>query len=114
METVLRGLSYEACLIYLDDIIIVGCTFEDHLRNIRRVLEKLKIANLKLNPSKCNLFRCEVDYLGYIISAKSVRTDPEKISAVKNWSRPEDVHQLRSFRGLCTYYRKFVKGFFLV
>ncbi|GFT08815.1 retrovirus-related Pol polyprotein from transposon 17.6 [Nephila pilipes] len=111
METVLRGLSYEACLVYLDDIIIVGRTFEDHFRNIRRVLEKLKIANLKLNPSKCNLFRREVDYLGHIISAEGVRTDPEKISAVKNWSRPEDVHQLRSFLGLCTYYRKFVKGF---
>ncbi|GFT34841.1 retrovirus-related Pol polyprotein from transposon 412 [Nephila pilipes] len=74
METVLRGLSYEVCLVYLDDIIIVGRTFEDHLRS--RVLEKLKIAILKLNPSKCNLFRREVGYLGHIISAEGVRTDP--------------------------------------
>ena len=50
-------------------------------------------------------------YLGNIISAKDVRTDPEKISAVEKWSRPEDLHQLRSFLGLCTYYRMFVKGF---
>ncbi|GFR03494.1 retrovirus-related Pol polyprotein from transposon 17.6 [Trichonephila clavata] len=111
METVLGGLSYEACLVYLDDIIIVGRSFEEHFNNIRRVLQKLKEANLKLSPSKCHLFRREVTYLGHIISAEDVRTDPDKISAVKNWKNPTDVHQLRSFLGLCTYYRKFVKDF---
>ncbi|GFV15318.1 retrovirus-related Pol polyprotein from transposon 17.6 [Trichonephila clavipes] len=111
METVLGGLSYETCLVYLDDIIIVGRSFEEHLKNIRRVLQKLKEANLKLSPSKCYLFQREVTYLGHIISAEGVRTDPEKISAVKDWNCPTDVHQLRSFLGLCTYYRKFVKNF---
>ncbi|GFX49145.1 retrovirus-related Pol polyprotein from transposon 412 [Trichonephila clavipes] len=111
METVLGGLSYEACLVYLDDIIIVGRSFEEHLKNIRRVLQKLREANLKLSPSKCHLFRREVTYLGHIISAEGVRTDPDKISAVKDWNCPTDVHQLWSFLGLCTYYRKFVKNF---
>ncbi|GFT92065.1 retrovirus-related Pol polyprotein from transposon 17.6 [Trichonephila clavipes] len=111
METVLRGLSYEACLVYLDDIIIVGHSFEEHLKNIRRVLQKLKEANLKLRPSKYHLFRREVTYLGHVISAEGVRTDPDKISAVKDWNCPSDVHQLWSFLGLCTYYRKFVKNF---
>ncbi|GFT03113.1 retrovirus-related Pol polyprotein from transposon 412 [Nephila pilipes] len=69
------------------------------------------MANLKLNPSKCNLFRREVGNLGHIITAEGVRTDSENISALKDWSRPEGVHQLRSFLGLCTYYRKFVKRF---
>ncbi|GFR01434.1 retrovirus-related Pol polyprotein from transposon 297, partial [Trichonephila clavata] len=62
-------------------------------------------------PSKCNLFRHEVNYLGHIISADGVRTDPQKVSAVKDWRRPKNVHELRSFLGLCTYYRRFVKGF---
>ncbi|GFW93188.1 hypothetical protein TNCV_3333481 [Trichonephila clavipes] len=64
-----------------------------------------------LSPSKCHLFRREVTYLGHIISVEGVRTDPDKISAVKDWNCPTDVHQFRSFFGLCTYYRKFVKNF---
>ncbi|GFX74342.1 retrovirus-related Pol polyprotein from transposon 297 [Trichonephila clavipes] len=111
METVLKGLTFEACLIYLDDVIIGGRTFEEHLQNIRKVLSKLSDANLKLNPSKCKFFQKDVNYLGHIISAEGVRTDPEKVSAVKNWKRPENLRELRSFLGLCTYYRKFVKGF---
>ncbi|GFU66226.1 retrovirus-related Pol polyprotein from transposon 412 [Trichonephila clavipes] len=111
METVLKGLTFEACLIYLDDVIIGGRTFEEHLQNIRKVLSKLRDANLKLNLSKCKFFQKEVNYLGHVISAEGVRTDPEKVSAVKNWKRPENLRELRSFLGLCTYYRKFVKGF---
>ncbi|GFX74189.1 retrovirus-related Pol polyprotein from transposon 412 [Trichonephila clavipes] len=106
METVLKGLTFEACLIYLDDVIIGGRTFEEHLQNIRKVLSKLSDANLKLNPSKCKFFQKEVNYLGHIISSEGVRTDPEKVSAVKNWKRPENLRELRSFLGLCTYYRK--------
>ncbi|GFW76646.1 hypothetical protein TNCV_4943631 [Trichonephila clavipes] len=88
-----------------------GRTFEEHLQNIRKVLSKLRDANLKLNPSKCKFFQKEVNYLGHIISAEGVSTDPEKVSAVKNWKRPENLRELRSFLGLCTYYRKFVRGF---
>ncbi|GFU99002.1 retrovirus-related Pol polyprotein from transposon 412 [Trichonephila clavipes] len=88
-----------------------GRTFEEHLQNTWKVLSKLSDANLKLNPSKCKFFQKEVNYLGHIISAEGVRTDPEKVSAVKNWKRPENLRELRSFLGLCTYYRMFVKGF---
>ncbi|GFR10783.1 retrovirus-related Pol polyprotein from transposon opus [Trichonephila clavata] len=97
-----------------DDIIIVGRDFEEHLSNLRKVLEKLKQANLKLNPDKCNLIRREVSYLGHIISPEGVRTDPRKVAAAKEWSQPQNVHELRRFLGLCTYYRRFVKGFSLI
>ncbi|GBM00252.1 Retrovirus-related Pol polyprotein from transposon 17.6 [Araneus ventricosus] len=59
METVLRGLSSEACLVYLDDIIIVGRTFEEHLNNLNKVFRRLQKANLKLNPKKCRFFQKE-------------------------------------------------------
>ncbi|GBN46545.1 Retrovirus-related Pol polyprotein from transposon 297, partial [Araneus ventricosus] len=111
METVLRGLSSEACLVYLDDIIIVGRTFEEHLNNLRKVFQRLQKANLKLCPKKCRFFQKEFTYLGHVISAEGVKTDPGKIKAVVDWPRPETVHDLRSFLGLCTYYRRFVKPF---
>ncbi|GBM62391.1 Transposon Ty3-I Gag-Pol polyprotein [Araneus ventricosus] len=111
METVLRGLSSEACLVYLDDIIIVGRTFEEHLNNLRKVFQRLQKANLKLSPRKCRFFQKEVTYLGHIISAEGVKTDPGKIKAVVDWPRPDKIHDLRSFLGLCTYYRRFVKNF---
>lgn len=79
METVLRDLSDEACLIYLDDIIIVGLTFEKDLNNFRKMLEKLKMTNLRLNPSKFNL--C---YLGDICD-EDVRANPGRIFEVENW-----------------------------
>ncbi|GFU49594.1 retrovirus-related Pol polyprotein from transposon 412 [Trichonephila clavipes] len=101
METVLGGLSYETCL-------VIGRSFEGHLKNIRRLIQDLKHANLKISLSKCHLFRSEVTYLEHII--EGVRTDPDKISAVKDWNCPMDVHQFQSFLGLCTYNRKFVKN----
>ncbi|GFS97609.1 retrovirus-related Pol polyprotein from transposon 17.6 [Trichonephila clavipes] len=96
METVLKGLTFEACLIYLDDVIIGGRTFEEHLQNIRKVLSKLRDANLKLNPSKCKFFQKEVNYLGHIISAEGVRTDPEKSVRRKELKRPENLQALTS------------------
>ncbi|GBN25970.1 Retrovirus-related Pol polyprotein from transposon 17.6, partial [Araneus ventricosus] len=110
METVLRGLTSEACLVYLDDIIIVGRTFQEHLNNILKVFQRLQKANLKLSPKKCRFFRKEVSYLGHIISADGVKIDPEETKAVVDWPRPETVHDLRSFLGLCTYYRRFGIG----
>ncbi|GBM61235.1 Retrovirus-related Pol polyprotein from transposon 297 [Araneus ventricosus] len=111
METVLRGLSSEACLVYLDDIIIVGRTFEEHLNNLRKVFQRLQKANLKLNPKKCRFFQKEVAYIGHVISAEGVKTDSEKIKAVVDWPPPETVHDLRSFLGLYTYYRRFLRNF---
>jgi hypothetical protein len=57
METVLRGLAYESCLVYLNDVIVINRTFQEHLLNLRKVFQRLREARLKLNPEKCQLFR---------------------------------------------------------
>lgn len=111
MECVLAGLVGEACLVYLDDVIIVGRDFEDHLRNLEKVFAKIEGAKLKLNPKKCRLFRSKVNYLGHIISSDGIQTDPEKLEAVQKWPTPKDKTEVRAFLGLCSYYRRFVKGF---
>ena len=111
MESVLRGLTYEACLVYLDDGIVIGRTFQEQLNNLQKVFQRLREAHLKLNPEKCQLFRKEVGYLVHIVSSSGLTTDPEKLEAIKSWPRPNDKQQLRSFLGLCTYYRRFISGF---
>ncbi|CAK1596346.1 unnamed protein product [Parnassius mnemosyne] len=80
MELVLTGLIGDACLVYLDDIIIVGRTFEEHLQNLECVLMKIRRANLKLSPKKCSLFKRQVSHLRYVVSEEGIRTDPEKIA----------------------------------
>ncbi|UYV73203.1 K02A2.6-like [Cordylochernes scorpioides] len=111
MEAVLQGLATETCMVYLDDIIVLGKNFEEHLSNIEKVFKRLEASNLKLSPKKCKLFKKEVAYLGHIISAEGVQTDPEKTETVRMWPTPKDLTQLRSFLGLCTYYRRFIPGF---
>ncbi|KAI5754061.1 uncharacterized protein LOC108253714 [Diaphorina citri] len=64
-----------------------------------------------LSPKKCNLFCTEVQYLGHVVSTEGVSTDPKKIEAVKSWPIPKDKHEVRSFLGLVSYYRRFIKGF---
>lgn len=75
-------------------------TFEEHLRYIWKVLESLKLANLKINSSKSNWFCREVRFLGHVISAEGESIDSEKISANANLNHPKDFHQFRSYLGL--------------
>jgi len=71
----------------------------------------LRKVNLKVNPKKCILFSQKVKYTSNVISSERISTDDDKITAVNNWSIPQNKKHLQSFLRLCSYYRKFVKGF---
>ncbi|UYV63086.1 K02A2.6-like, partial [Cordylochernes scorpioides] len=111
MELVLRGLTWKTCLVYLDDVMVMGRTFGEHLKNLQEIFNRFKAANLGLNPRKCQLFQKKVEFLGHTVSAKGIQTSESKILAIRDWPKSKDKHELRSFLGLCTYYRRFVEGF---
>ncbi|KAI3375554.1 hypothetical protein L3Q82_003885 [Scortum barcoo] len=79
MDRVLAGLQWEVCLVYLNDIIVLGRDGPEMLGRLSQVFTRLREANLKLKPSKCCLFKERVSYLGHIVSAQGVATDPEKV-----------------------------------
>ncbi|GFX58881.1 transposon Tf2-6 polyprotein [Trichonephila clavipes] len=111
MDNLLRNFKWTMCLCYLDDIIVFSETFEDHLIRLRLVLKCLQEAGLKLNSKKCLFAAQEVKILGHHVSSNGVRPDPDKIKAVRNFPTPKNIHDIRSFLGLCSYFRRFIKGF---
>ena len=111
MNKVLSGIQHKFTIAYLDDIIIYSKTFDEHLVHIETVFARLRGAGLKLKMSKCEFLKQEVKYLGYVISANGIKTDPEKVSSIQKLHAPSDVKGVRSFLGMCSYYRRFIPNF---
>eukprot|EP00731_Ephydatia_muelleri_P020755 Em0013g482a len=88
MDKVLSGLKWYSCLVYIDDIVVVGDSFGNHLYNLVGVLKRLREAGLKVKPSKCSLCQREVQYLGHVVSTEGIFTDPTKVEAICNWPTP--------------------------
>lgn len=97
--------------IYIDDIIIVSETFEEHIAALKRVFNKLKKANLTINIEKCSFCRPSLKYLGYIVDKHGLRTDPDKIACIADYQLPKTLKELRRFIGMTSYYRRFIDKF---
>ena len=111
MEVVLSGLARGNCHVYLDDVLVFGRTIEEHNANLARVFGRIRGAGLRLKPKKCEFAQESVLYLGHVVSADGIQTDPEKLRAVNHYRTPMAVKPLRSFLGLAGYYRRFVPRF---
>ena len=111
IETCMGDLHLNSCLLYLDDIVVFSKSFEEHLTRLEAVFQRLHQAGLKLKTSKCHFFKQSIKYLGHIISAKGVHTDPDKISTVRDWPVPISAKELLSFLGFVGYYRRFIRNF---
>ena len=105
MERVLQGIAWSECLVYLDDILVFGLDFGMTLARLESVLDRLGEAGLKLKAKKCQLFQEEIPLLSHIVSAAGIGADPAKCQQVRDWPVPRDLHEVRSFLGLCSQYK---------
>ena len=112
IDSVLYGLTGRVCKIFIDDVLILGKTFAEHCENLVKVFKRLHEAKLTIRLSKCKFFQKEIRFLGHIVSDKGIRTQPEKVAAIKNMSRPKNVKELLRFLGAAGYYRKHFPGDF--
>lgn len=97
--------------IYLDDIIILSNSFEEHMRDLAEVGRRLSEANLTVNLDKSQFCRKELPFLGHVITPKGIRPNPDRITAIINFEVPKTVRQIRRFLGMTNYYRRFIADF---
>ena len=106
MNHILRPYLDKFVVAYLDDVLIFSRTLDEHREHVRTVLDKFREHKLYAKKSKCEFFRNEVKFLGFIVGADGVKVDPEKVEAVRNWPVPKSVTDVRSFLGFVGFYRK--------
>ena len=111
MERILQGHLWKRCMVYIDDVIVFGKSFDETRDHLRIVLSLIRDAGLKLKPEKCHLFQKELLYLGFVIDGEGIKPDPKKVSAVRNWPVPCGISDVRSFLGFANYHRRFIKRF---
>jgi hypothetical protein len=106
MDLVLGPIKYSKCLLYLDDIVAMGSSWDEQVSNLEAVFSRLRSAGLKLKPSKCHFFRRKVQYLGHVVSEEGIAPDPAKVDAIAKWHTPQDVKGVSAFLGTAGYYSR--------
>nr|AAQ72731.1 putative reverse transcriptase [Petunia x hybrida] len=111
MNHVLKSFINKFVVVYFDDILIYSRTIDEHVDHLRQVLEALRAEKLYANFKKCAFGVDKVVFLGFVVSAQGVEVDESKVEAIRDWPTPTTVTQVRSFHGLASFYRRFVKDF---
>ena len=111
MNMVLSGLNYTSCLVYLDDIIIMSRSLDEHLSRLEEVFQRIREAKLKLRPDKCVVLQRQVTFLGHVVSADGITMDPKKLEVVQKWGIPRNLKEVRAYVGFVSYYRRYIKDF---
>jgi hypothetical protein len=114
MDLVLNGLTYKYCLVYLDDTIVYSKSFDEHLRHVEEILDRIIAAGLKLRPEKCHFAADTVSYLGFTVSRNGVSPDGNKVKALSERQFPKTRKELVNFLGAVNFYRDFIPRFSFV
>ncbi|KAJ9522154.1 hypothetical protein QJQ45_005129 [Haematococcus lacustris] len=101
----------KCALVYLDDILVMSKSVQDHLLHLKQVFELLRKNKLYAKLSKCEFMRYTLKFLGHLVTAGGIAVDPDKVSTIANWPIPQSLQGLQSFLGAANYVRKFVCNF---
>lgn len=111
MNLVLRGLHWNSVLAFLDDILVLGKDFHEHLSNMKEVLERFRSYGLKLKPQKCVLFKQEVELLGRSVTKNSLGIGSNYVDTINKWPIPTCTKDVERFCGFANYHRNFINDF---
>ena len=98
-------------VVYFDDILIYNKNSIEHLEHLRQLFSILRERRLFANLKKCDLYADKIIFLGYVVTKYGIEMDRSKIEAITNWPTPNSIHDVRSFHGLVSFYRRFIRGF---
>jgi hypothetical protein len=98
-------------VVYFDDILIYSRSPTDHMDHVRKILETLRDNKLYINLKKCSFMMNQLLFLGFVVSADGIRVDEEKVRVIREWPTPKTISEVKSFHGLATFYRRFVRNF---
>ena len=111
MNQVLKRLIGKFVVVHFDDILVYRKSEEEHAHHLHQVLSILSQEELYGNLEKCHFFTSQVIFLGYVVSAQGIHVDESKVQAIRDWPVPTSIQQVRSFHGLASFYRRFVRDF---
>lgn len=111
MSLAFSGLKPAQAFLYMDDLIIIGCSTKHMLQNLKDVFSICRKYNLKLNPDKCTFFRNEIIFLGHKCTDRGILPDDSKYSVIKNYPTPKNGDEAKRFVAFCNYYRRFIPNF---
>ena len=110
MQNCMGELNFVYCLIYLDHLIVFSRT-EEHLHWLHVIFDWLREYNLKLKPSKCNLFKEKINYLAHQVSKQGVQPSNTNLKAIAKCALLRTYTEIRGFLSLVGHYRQFIRGF---
>ncbi|GJX88135.1 RNA-directed DNA polymerase [Tanacetum coccineum] len=111
MNQVFRPFIGHFVVVYFDDILIYSSSLEQHLSHLRQIFSVLRAQKLYANGKKCHFLVTEVTFLEYIVTGSGIKMDPAKVEVIISWPTPSTIHDIHSFHGLASFYRRFIQNF---
>ena len=111
MNHILRAYIGKFVVVYFDDILVYSKSLDEHVTHLKAIFDVLRKEKLYANIKKCTFCTNKITFLGYVVNDKGIHVDQEKVKVIREWPKPTSVSDVKSFHGLASFYRRFIKDF---